>query len=233
MKALLLYYLIFLPSVAFLQTTCATATNLTAPATFTSGVLTGTGATQPGATAARWYKYTPTTSGMLQISSCAGGSDTRLWIWSGACGSLQAVANNDDFAGCISTGASEYASRIQNLILLAGVTYYFEWDNYWENTSFTWSFTYSALPNNNDIGVMSVLNPYTRIPISQASGGIQLGARLKNYSAAALTSVSLLVEVYELPNTSAPIATFTSNPQTLNVGAELDFVAGKIGRAHV
>lgn len=226
MKALLLFCLIFLPSVAFLQTTCATATNLTAPATFTSGVLTGTGATQPGATAARWYKYTPTTSGMLQISSCAGGSDTRLWIWSGACGSLQAVANNDDFAGCISTGASEYASRIQNLILLAGVTYYFEWDNYWENTSFTWSFTYSALPNNNDIGVMSVLNPYTRIPISQASSGIQLGARLKNYSAAALTSVSLLVEVYELPNTSAPIATFTSNPQTLNVGAELDFVAG-------
>ncbi len=226
MKALLLFFLFCLPSVAFLQTTCATATNLTAPATFTSGILTGTGATQPGATASRWYKYTPTSSGMLQISSCSGGSDTRLWIWSGNCGNLQAVASNDDFAGCISTGASEYASRIQNLILLAGTTYYFEWDNYWENTSFTWSFTYSALPNNNDIGVLSVLNPYTRIPITQAASGIQLGARLKNYSAAALTSVALLVEIYELPNTSAPIASFSSNPQTLNVGAELDFIAG-------
>lgn len=226
MRILLFCCLFFIPGFAFLQTTCATATNLTAPSTFTSGTLTGTGASQPGATAARWYKFTPTSSGMLQISSCAGGADTRLWIWSGNCTSLQAVASNDDFAGCISTGASEYASRIQNLILLAGVTYYFEWDNYWENTSFTWSFTYSALPNNNDAGVLSVLNPYTRIPITQAASGIQLGAKLKNYSAVALTAVALLVEIYELPNTSTPIASFTSNPQTLNVGAELDFIAG-------
>ena len=108
------------PSNSDLQTTCATATNITAPGTFTSGVLSGTGASQPGASAARWYKFTPSTNGMLQISSCSGGADTRLWIWSGTCGNLQAVANNDDFAGCISTGASEYASRIQNLILLAG-----------------------------------------------------------------------------------------------------------------
>jgi len=227
MKLLTVLILLFLlPNKAYLQTTCATATNLTAPGTFTSGVLSGTGASQPGATAARWYKYTPATSGMLQISSCSGGADTRLWIWSGTCGNLQAVANNDDFAGCISTGASEYASRIQNLILLAGATYYFEWDNYWENTSFSWSFSYSALPNNNDVGVLSALNPYTRIPISQAANGIQLGARLKNYSASALTSVALVVEVYELPNTSSPIATFTSNPQTLAVGAELDLIAG-------
>jgi len=226
MRILLFCCIFFLPGFAFLQTTCATATNLTAPGTFTSGTLTGTGASQLGATAARWYKYTPSTSGMLQISSCSGGADTRLWIWSGTCGNRQAVANNDDFAGCISSGSSEYASRIQNLILLAGVTYYFEWDNYWENTSFSWNFSYSALPNNNDVGVLSVLNPYTRIPITQASSGIQLGARLKNYSAAALTSVALLVEIYELPNTSAPIATFTSNPQTLTVGAELDFIAG-------
>jgi hypothetical protein len=227
MKQLAVLFLLFLlPSTSYLQTTCATATNITAPGTFTSGVLSGTGASQPGASAARWYKFTPSTNGMLQINSCSGGADTRLWIWSGTCGNLQAVANNDDFAGCISTGASEYASRIQNLILLAGVSYYFEWDNYWENTSFSWSFSYSALPNNNDVGVLSALNPYSRIPISQAANGIQMGARLKNYSASALTSVALVVEVYELPNTSSPIATFTSNPQTLAVGAELDLIAG-------
>lgn len=226
MKFISLCILLFLFSTVRAQWTCATATNLSAPGTFSTGTLTGSGASQVGASAARWYKFTPSTNGMLQINSCGGGSDTRLWIWSGLCNNLSAVASNDDFPNCISTGTNEYASRIQNLILLAGVTYYFEWDNYWENTGFTWSFSFTGLPNNNDIGIESVLNPYTRIPISQAPGGIQLGARLKNYAATAQTAVSLLVEVFELPNTSMPVATFTSPPQTLPVGGTVDLLAG-------
>ncbi|MFM7644526.1 MAG: hypothetical protein ACKO5N_07035 [Sphingomonadales bacterium] len=208
------------------QWTCATATTVSTPGTFSSGVLTGSGASQVGASAARWYKFTPATNGMLQISSCAGGADTRLWIWTGSCAGLQAVANNDDFPNCISTGTNEYASRIQNLILVAGITYYFEWDNYWESTGFTWSFSFGSLPNNNDIGIESVLNPYTRIPISQGPGGIVLGAKLKNFAATTQTAVALVVEVFEMPNTSTPVATFSSNPQTLPVGTALDFIAG-------
>jgi hypothetical protein len=208
------------------QWTCATATNLTAAGSFVSGVLTGNGASQQDAISARWYKFTPSINGNLNIGSCGGGADTRLWVWSGTCGNLQLAAASDDAAGCLSTGVNEYASQLQNLILLAGNTYYFEWDNRWESSSFNWSFTFGALPANNDAGIVSVANPYTRIPISQAQFGILLGARIKNYSASSLSSVSLKVELFELPNTSTPIATFTSNPQVLPVGAELDFSAG-------
>ena len=103
---------------------CSTSIPLT-PGTFTATTLTGT-PSQPDATAAGWYSFTPTTSGIMNINSCGGGADTRLWIWSGNCASLTLVANNDDFAGCISTGTTAYASRIDNVILLAGNTYYFE-----------------------------------------------------------------------------------------------------------
>lgn len=116
--------------------TCATALPVT-PGTFTASTLVGT-PSQTTATAAGWYAFTPSSNGILNINSCGGGSDTRLWIWSGACGALTPVANNDDFPGCISTGTSAYASKIENVILMAGTTYYFEWDNVWEATGFTW-----------------------------------------------------------------------------------------------
>lgn len=196
-----------------------------APGTFTATTLLGT-PSQVTATAAGWYSYTPTSNGILNINSCGGGSDTRLWIWSGTCAALVAVANNDDFAGCISTGTNEYASKIENVILMAGVTYYFEWDNVWEATGFTWNFTFAALPMNNDAGITYVTNRYTRIPISQASYGIPLGATVKNFSGSALTNVVLTTEIYELPNTTTPVQTFASTPVTLGIGSQQILTSG-------
>lgn len=84
---------------------CALATNVS-PGTFTAPIITGTGASQPGAPGAIWYKFTPTTNGNLSINSCGGGSDTRLWIWSDSCGNLTLLGANDDFNGCISSGTN-------------------------------------------------------------------------------------------------------------------------------
>jgi len=210
--------------------TCATASPVT-PGTFTATTLIGTPST-PGlngngvALTAGWYAYTPTSNGILNINSCGGGADTRLWIWSGSCTALVAVANNDDFAGCISTGTTAYASKIENIILMAGTTYYFEWDNQWEATGFTWSFTFAALPNNNDAGITNITNRNTRIPISQASYGIPLGATVKNFSGATLTNVVLTTEIYELPNTTTPVQTYASTPVTLGIGAEQVLTSG-------
>jgi hypothetical protein len=210
--------------------TCATASPVT-PGTFTASTLIGTPST-PGlngngvALTAGWYAYTPTSNGILNINSCSGGADTRLWVWSGSCAALTAVANNDDFAGCISTGTTAYASKIENIILMAGSTYYFEWDNQWEATGFTWSFTFAALPNNNDAGITYVTNRNTRIPISQASYGIPLGATVKNFSGSPLTNVVLTTEIYELPNTTTPVQTYASTPVTLGIGAEQTLTSG-------
>jgi hypothetical protein len=204
--------------------TCATASPVT-PGTFTASTLIGT-PSQTTATAAGWYAYTPTSNGILNINSCSGGSDTRLWIWSGTCTALTAVANNDDFAGCISTGTTAYASKIENVILMAGTTYYFEWDNVWEATGFTWSFTFAALPANNDAGITFVTNRNTRIPISQASYGIPLGATVKNFSGATLTNVVLTTEIYELPNTTTPVQTYVSTPVSLGIGVQQVLTSG-------
>ncbi len=204
--------------------TCATASPVT-PGTFTASTLIGT-PSQTGVTAAGWYAYTPTSNGILNINSCSGGSDTRLWIWSGTCTALTAVANNDDFAGCISTGTTAYASKIENVILMAGTTYYFEWDNVWEATGFTWSFTFAALPANNDAGITFETNRNTRIPISQASYGIPLGATVKNFSGATLTNVVLTTEIYELPNTTTPVQTYVSTPVSLGIGVQQVLTSG-------
>jgi hypothetical protein len=197
--------------------TCATALPVT-PGTFTASTLVGT-PSQTGVTAAGWYSFTPTTSGIVNINSCGGGSDTRLWVWSGSCSALAPVGMNDDFAGCISTGTSEYASKIENIIVTAGTTYYFEWDNVWEATGFTWSFTFTALPMNNDAGITYVTNRYTRVPITQASAGIPFGATVNNFSGSALTNVVLTTEIFELPNITTPVQTLTSTPVTLAIGA--------------
>ncbi len=204
--------------------TCASALPVT-PGTFTASTLVGT-PSQASATAAGWYAYTPTSNGILNINSCSGGSDTRLWIWSGTCTALSPIANNDDFAGCISTGTSAYASKIENVILLAGTTYYFEWDNVWEATGFTWSFTFAPLPANNDAGITAVANRNTRVAISQASYGIPMGATVKNFSGSTLTNVVLTTEIYELPNTTTPIQTYASTPITLGIGAEQNITSG-------
>ena len=204
--------------------TCASALPVT-PGTFTASTLVGT-PSQASATAAGWYAYTPTSNGILNINSCSGGSDTRLWIWSGACAALAPVANNDDFAGCISTGTNAYASKIENVILMAGTTYYFEWDNVWEATGFTWSFTFTALPANNDAGITAVANRNTRVAISQASFGIPMGATVKNFSGSPLTNVVLTTEIYELPNITTPIQTYASTAQTLGIGAQQAITAG-------
>lgn len=203
---------------------CTNALPVT-PGTFTAGTLTGT-PSQPDATAAGWYSFTPTNSGIMNINSCGGGADTRLWIWSGNCASLTLVANNDDFAGCISTGSTAYASRIDNVILLAGNTYYFEWDDVWDANGFTWSFTFSPLPNNNDSEINYLTNRYTRIPITQAPNGITLGGTVKNLSGNSLTNVVLTAEIYELPNTTTPVATYASAPVNINVGGQQVVASG-------
>ena len=203
---------------------CATALPVT-PGTFTAATLIGT-ATQNDADSAGWYSFTPTSSGILSINSCSGGSDTRLWIWSGNCNSLSYVADNDDAAGCFSSGADAYASSLSNVILIAGNTYYFEWDNKWSSSSFTWSFTFNALPNNNNSEINYLTNRYTRIPITQASNGITLGGTLKNLSGNSLTNVVLTAEIYELPNTTTPLTTFLSTPINLAVGAQQTVISG-------
>lgn len=99
----------------------------------------------PPATAARWWAFTPATTGVYTLSSCdqapATNTDTRVMVHTGACGGLTLLAADDD--GCASPVT--FASNLTTL-MLAGTTYYIEWDNAWDSNGHTWSLTGPVAP---------------------------------------------------------------------------------------
>lgn len=91
---------------------------------------------------ANWYKYTPSKNGRLSISSCGQDADTRIWMYRGICSNLIYVNDGDD--DCLSSGGDSIPAAITNQIVTAGTTYYFEWDDTWENTPFSFLLTFDA-----------------------------------------------------------------------------------------
>ena len=122
---------------------CAMATDVT-PGPQTADAFVYPSATDPEVTLARWYKFTPAGPGTITVSSCGGGSDTRLFVYSGACGALSWVAENDDDCE-VSAGGDPYASRVTDLVVEAGITYYFEWDSRWSADAFGWDLSFVPL----------------------------------------------------------------------------------------
>ncbi|MDI1257602.1 MAG: T9SS type A sorting domain-containing protein [Flavobacterium sp.] len=157
MKKLLLLVVAVMSGVgAFAQgATCAAATTVTSGSTYVvAPITTGTyvnGCSSTTATKAVWYKFTAAASGIVTIDAtldvnpvgvAATDVDTRVHLFSGSCGGLTCVSFNDDadFAG------DDYRSKIQDVVVTAGTTYYIEWDNKWTSgtVGFSWTFTFSA-----------------------------------------------------------------------------------------
>lgn len=160
MKKLLLI-MIFIANISLLnaQTNCATpiliSTNgtITAPAPAgTIEALCFTETTNVGVTGAQtttpfsglWYKFVPTSSGTVVVSSNLTTNiaplsiDTRVSIFSGACGGLTCVTSADDVS------ASNFLSTA-NFVVLTGNTYYIYWDNLWNDKGFSFDFTFTAV----------------------------------------------------------------------------------------
>lgn len=119
---------------------CETATTI-APGITTVDSLFGF-ALRGDASRANWYKYTPTKNGRLSISSCGQSADTRLWMYRGICTNLVLVNDSDD--DCLGLGSDTVAVSIANHIVTAGTTYYFEWDDTWENSAFSFLLSFEA-----------------------------------------------------------------------------------------
>lgn len=130
------------------QQTCATATPIT-PGTYQAYLMPGTEIPSPICAdginntpdRAVWFKYTPSLNQNVTVSTDVAGYpivDTRLHIYTGACGSLTCVTGDDDGGTGVSSLASFTAS--------AGTTYYIAFDNNWSAANFTFSLTQSAQP---------------------------------------------------------------------------------------
>jgi len=120
---------------------CATAVQITTNGTYTAdGPSTGGGAThQSNATNADWYYFTAPSAGEIEVSACNLGSvDTRLWIYDGSCVALNPIDDDDD--GCTTF---QFASVLTNIVVTSGTTYYIEWDDQWDDTTFQFTFTFT------------------------------------------------------------------------------------------
>ena len=131
--------------------TCATATAIN-PGNIKVDSLFGF-ASRGDASRANWYKFTPTKNGKISLGTCGEDVDTRLWIYKGTCSSLVKIGESDD--DCVSVGVDMFAASVNDLSVVAGTTYYFEWDDFVENTPFSFSFIFDAIATATNDEVLS------------------------------------------------------------------------------
>jgi hypothetical protein len=127
---------------AFAQGSCDNALPITL-GTYPSAPLTGqfqglecNGTNLVGGAA--WYSFTSSEDMAIAVSSSIQPvQDTRLFIFSGACGSLQCEGFDDD-------GGEGFSSTL-TIAVSAGVTYFIVWDNFWETPSFSFSISETTI----------------------------------------------------------------------------------------
>jgi hypothetical protein len=68
-----------------------------------------------------WFTYTAARSGSLTVDTCPSGFDTKVEVFSGACGSLTSLDCNDDSPVC---GGSTSRQSWLSIPVACGTTYY-------------------------------------------------------------------------------------------------------------
>jgi hypothetical protein len=146
------FTLSFVPNYVARETqTCATA-KVIAPGSIKVDSLFGF-ASRGDASRANWYKFTPTKNGKVSLGSCGIDVDTRLWVYKGACNGLTKIDESDD--DCLSAPLDTFAASVTDLSVVAGTTYFFEWDDVAENTPFTFDFNFDAATTAVDDQILS------------------------------------------------------------------------------
>ena len=139
MKKITLLFISFLAfNLSNAQDTCATALVITA-GPHTVAAVDGTEIPDPicaangaGATFGEWYIFTATIDGIANITTdlpANTGLDTRVHIYSGACGALTCEGGNDD------VGGANYLSNATWAVTM-GSTYYIGFDDRWDASGF-------------------------------------------------------------------------------------------------
>jgi hypothetical protein len=136
-----------------------------------------------------WFAWTAPSDGILSVSSCEGGGDTRLWIFSGGCDNLVIEGVNDDLCLTEPAGSNSYASYREALVA-AGETYLILFDNIWEgNVPFTFSISFSTdAPLEGDFCETAIpVAPGTHT-IDQINGDAAVAGPNINHTAASTTN---------------------------------------------
>lgn len=123
-------------------TLCSTAIPITAGITTVSALNeTNQVTTCSTASLAKWYKYIPTQSYILTITSDLSANickDTNFSVYTGSCTTGLTCIGTDDNSGVIACNIENTNSNLstRNISVNAGFTYYIVWDNKWSADGF-------------------------------------------------------------------------------------------------
>ena len=136
---------------AIIPNPCISATPITAGIT-TANAIDGTNISSScsSATMAKWYRYTPTQSFQVTVTSdlpeniC---KDTNFSVYTGTCTALTCYTS-DDNSGVIvcNSGNSNSNLSVKTFLVNAGTTYYIVWDNKWSAVGFNFQLIETAIP---------------------------------------------------------------------------------------
>jgi len=215
-----------LPFFAKSQNTCATALpimagnhNVTAVnGTEFPSIACANGGTAD-VTAAEWYVYTPTANYSVTVTSVLAGSegvDTRLHVFTGACGALSCLVGNDDAGGTTQSTATFTA--------VAGTPYIIVFDNRYSSNGFNFSISETPIvlppvtftPNNSlsisgdyRIGVVDMNGDFLDDIVSVSANNIQI--LYQQVSGAFITANYPTTGVSFLPSWSLAAGDFDKN----------------------
>jgi hypothetical protein len=118
-----------------------TAIDVTA-GTYTVDSIPTNGNTFTNATGELWYKYTAPADGVLNISSCASPTATRLIVTVHPLG----CAGDLNIAGFNAGGCADNDGSVLDILVAEGADYYIIWDNAASSDGFDFTLTQNALP---------------------------------------------------------------------------------------
>lgn len=147
-KNTLILFLFFIFNSANSQSTCDTAIPLNTDGLYVVDAVNGTQIPSPicavngaGATAGKWFAYTPTQNYTVTISTDITANtprkDTRFHVYTGGCSALLCYSGDDD------TGSG--FSSVATFNVSSGTTYYITFDNKWSAVGFTFQLIQNAL----------------------------------------------------------------------------------------
>ncbi|MCF6130215.1 FG-GAP-like repeat-containing protein [Flavobacterium sp. AS60] len=143
-------FLLFSITVAIAQQDCSTPVAILLNSTTTAPAFTGENGTAPtlfcnlnnngnNPTKGKWYTYTALANNSVILSTALaqnGNSDTRVFVYTGTCGSLVCLTANDDYNGALTSQVTFNATT--------GTTYIIAFDNRYSNNGF--DFTLMVAP---------------------------------------------------------------------------------------
>ncbi len=125
--------------------TCPEAIEITPGSHTVDEITTGNGAVIEDGVHAKWYSFTPATTGLATAVSCGITTvDTRVAILGGECDDLVLIGGNDDCDFANDNYASEFSWFAE-----AGVRYFVYWDDRWSGDGFDWELIVAPLPDLN------------------------------------------------------------------------------------